>query len=370
VFTVVNKTTGEISTTLDFHTRDELDRKFRAAGMRGDLLCMKCRQVVVLHRNHDGIPHFFHQKDSMCPEANLSLTHLELRAALYCHLRREFSGDVGMEYDLRHSAVPRSVDCWVEHKGTNFAYWIFDKDIKNDLQRAALRNALTLNNVQCHFVFSAKMLKTLGSGEGVIEPCATEKFAKLCTPFDVLNDKREGGSLQYIAMEDQKPVLVSYRCLIGDSRSKTFSGVRKKSPLAETEVCTQTGFLVHPEEKRYSEILRTRQARQRLAEEPKPDDAAVLKWQRDRAEIEKLPRSGKTFREMMADLLRPRDDRPSIRLHQEREAPCEFCGVVTRDWIVFNGKTGLCKCRKCYEEKAAQRWKQQNEANTALGERR
>lgn len=368
MFTVVNKNTGEISTTLDFPNRDELDRTFRAAGMRGDLLCIKCRQVVILHRSHEGCPHFFHQPDSTCPEANLSLQHLETRAALYSLLRREFDGDVLMEHDLSHSAVPRSVDCWVEHKGNTFAYWIFDKDIKNELQRAALRNALTRNNVQCHFVFTSRMLKTLGSGEGVVQPSGTEKFAKLCTPFDVLNEKKEGGSLQYIGIEEQRPVLISYRCLIGDSGSKTFSGVRKKTALADAEICSQTGFLIHPEEKRYTEILRTRQNRERLAEESKPDSAASLKWRKDRAEIEKLPRSGKTFRQMMVDLLRPREDRPTIRLHREREAPCEFCGVVTRDWIVFSGKTGLCKCRTCYEQKAAERWNQQQAAPDTIFE--
>jgi len=366
VFTVVNKNTGEISTTLDFHLREELERKFRAAGMRGELLCIKCRQVVILHRSNEVCPHFFHQQDSTCPEANLSLYHLEARAALYSHLRREFHGDVHMENNLSHSAVPRSVDCWVEHKGNTFAYWIFDKDIKNDLQRAALRNALTRNNVQCNFVFTTRMLQTLGSGEGVVQPSGTEKFAKLCTPFDVLNEKKEGGSLQYIGIEEQRPVLISYRCLIGDNRSKTFSGIRKKTPLAETEICTQTGFLVHPEEKRYSEILRTRQDRQRIAEEP--DDAQKLKRQKQREEIEKLPRSGKTLREMMRSLLRPREDMPSIRLHREREAPCEFCGDVTRDWIVFNGKTGFCKCRKCYEQKAAERWNQQHGSTDATVE--
>jgi hypothetical protein len=32
----------------------------------------------------------------------------------------------------------------------------------------------------------------------------------------------------------------------------------------------------------------------------------------------------------------------------ERIGVCEFCNVMTNDWIVFDGATGTCKCRRCY----------------------
>jgi hypothetical protein len=43
-------------------------------------------------------------------------------------------------------------------------------------------------------------------------------------------------------------------------------------------------------------------------------------------------------------------------LWQDKEAPCEFCGVVTRDWVVYTGKTGTCKCRTCYDRISAEKW--------------
>jgi hypothetical protein len=33
----------------------------------------------------------------------------------------------------------------------------------------------------------------------------------------------------------------------------------------------------------------------------------------------------------------------------ERAGPCERCGIVTTDWMSFDGKTGRCKCNTCFQ---------------------
>jgi len=33
----------------------------------------------------------------------------------------------------------------------------------------------------------------------------------------------------------------------------------------------------------------------------------------------------------------------------ERTAPCVRCGLVTSDWMSYDGKTGLCKCNNCFQ---------------------
>ena len=33
----------------------------------------------------------------------------------------------------------------------------------------------------------------------------------------------------------------------------------------------------------------------------------------------------------------------------DRAGPCERCGVVTTDWMSFDGKTGRCKCNNCFQ---------------------
>jgi hypothetical protein len=55
----------------------------------------------------------------------------------------------------------------------------------------------------------------------------------------------------------------------------------------------------------------------------------------------------------------------------EVSAPCERCGVETTDWMSFDGKTGKCKCNKCFQpekEKLVEALKAYNQALHELKE--
>jgi len=357
MFRVLDTRTGELAISLDCCTPDQLDKAFRIPAKDGKLKCPVCRSPVALRRDFDAIPHFLHAKGSDCPHANEDLRLLQLRATLYRHLRREFGHGVTAEHDLPGKA-PRSVDCWVDINGKKFAYWIFDKEVKSAAKRRELRNAIEAEGATCHFVFDEQMIKRMG--ENTLDLGETEKFAKVCTPYDVLDGQNEGGSLHYLGMKGNEAVLTTYRTLRDDSKSELFVGIEKKHELLESEVCPHTGFLVHPGERTHAEIARTRKARVELANELKPDDPEYIRRREWEAETRRRPRTNESVREIVARLLRPRSDIRTLELCREREAPCEFCGVVTRDWIVFTGKTGTCKCRTCYERISAEKWRKEH----------
>jgi hypothetical protein len=357
MFRVLNTSTSELAIALDYYTPEQLEVAFRVPTKDGLLQCPVCRTTVALRREFDGMPHFLHAKDSACPHANEDLSLLKLRAVLYRHLRREFGHGVTVEHDLMDKRVPRSVDCWVESGGKKFGYWIVDGEVKSAKKRKAMRSAVEAEGAACHFVFAHSMLPA--TDESLVKLGETEKFAKACTQYDVLDGKNEGGTLHYLSTEGVEPELITFRTLLAKEED-VFSGVQKKDTLTETEVCSHTGRLVHPGERTHAEIVRTRKAREQFEAEATPDHPEALKRKQWELETRRMKRSGNTFQQMIARILRPRPEQPTIEMWQDKEAPCEFCGVVTRDWIVYTGKTGKCKCRACYDRISAEKWRKEH----------
>jgi hypothetical protein len=314
---------------------------------------------VALREGFDEVPHFMHPKDSQCPQTKADLKLLKLRAALYRQLRREFGYGVTAEHDLSQGKIPRVVDCWVEDGGKKFAYWIVDKEFTTQKARLALREAIEAEGAVPHFIFANRMLKD--ASDSSLQFGHMERFARVCTPYDVLNEIQEGGSLHYLSIKDRDAELLTYRTLRNVTNTDVFTGNQKRSVLADTEICRSTGFLVHPGEKTHAEIVRTRKERERLQRELEPDHPEAIRLREWQAATFRLPRSNESLAEIMKRILRPKADVVSLELCREREAPCEFCGVMTRDWIVFTGQTGKCKCRTCYERISAENWRKRHE---------
>lgn len=361
MFRALNAVTGELAISLDYYTPEQLDKAFRDPAKEGKLLCPICKEPVILRQAFDSIPHFMHSKGSSCRQAGEELSVLKLRAALYRHLRREFGHGVTAEHDLTNKKVPRSVDCWVEVGGKKFGYWLVETEIPAKSKRLAIRSAIETEGAVCHFVFADWMRNAVGDGKSTIQLAHTEKLAKVCTPYDVLDGAQLGGSLHYIGMDGDEPALMTYRTLRNEAQTDVFTGFQKQHPLAETEVCPNTGFLIHPGEKTHAEIVRTRKAREQFAEESQPNHPEAVRRREWEIKTRRAPRTNETVSQIVRRLLRPRADLPTLELCREREAPCEFCGVVTRDWIVFTGKTGKCKCRTCMDRMSAEKWRAQNE---------
>jgi len=361
MFRALNALTGELAISLDYYTPEQLDKAFRDPAKVGMLLCPICKEPVILRQAFDAIPHFMHAKGSRCRQAGEELKLLKLRAALYRHLRREFGHEVTMEHDLPSKKVPRSVDCMVEVGGRKFAYWIVEEEILAKSTRKAICDAIEADGAKCHFVFAGWMRKTVSAPDGGIQLDHTEKWAKVCTPYDVLDGEQRGGSLHYIGMDGDEAALMTYRVLRNEFGTDVFTGVKKLHALAETEICPSTGCLVHPGEKTHAEIVRARQARELFQQERHPDHPEAIRRREWELKTRLAPKTNESVAQIVRRLLRPREDLPTLKLWRDQEGTCEFCGVKTRDWIVYSGKTGKCKCRTCVDRMSAEKWRKENE---------
>jgi len=343
-----NIQTGEIYFAPDFQSEEHRESVFRAIGEQGNLRCQSCKEAVILRYGQERCPYFLHNANSKCPQANQTIQLLEARAALYRHLRARFGNDVQLEYLLPNTAAPRAVDCWVQLKDKKFAYWIFDLEMSREEKRRALRSAIEMTGAHCHFLFLAPMMTPIQGQANGIRLSPTEAFAKARTRADVIGERSEGGSLCYLDVESDPARFVTYRSLVKLRGKRDFVGVEKRSPLDEVIVCENTGLLLHRSESILSEILRTREERERIAqeEESAPQKSIDTEWAKWRADVEQSERTNESVSEIVARLLR----RPALGevLWKDQQGTCVKCKALTTDWISFNGKAKTCRCRKCF----------------------
>jgi len=348
VLQAFNIRTGEIYFAPDFRSEAHRESVFRALGEQGNLRCQCCKEAVILRHGNEHCPYFIHNAESECPQANQRIELLEARAALYRHLRERFGDDVQLEFLLPNTAAPRAIDCWVQLKDKKFAYWIFDLEMSRESKRRALRAAIEMTGAQCHFLFLAQMLSPIHGEPNAIRLSPTEKFAKARTRADVISEKSEAGSLCYLDVQGERAKFVTYRTLVKLRSKRDFVGVEKQSPLDEVIVCENSGLLLHRAESILSEILRTREERERIAheEESAPQKSIDAQWAKWRADVEQSERTNESVREIVARILRKPPLGPT--LWKDQEGTCVHCKAVTTDWISFNGKAKTCRCRKCF----------------------
>jgi hypothetical protein len=338
---------------LDYLSWDACEEAFRELSDRGLLKCPVCRETVVFRHGFIRCAHFAHRPNSSCPFSHESMELLEARAALYGLLRNAGIGTVEIEHSLPKSRLPRTVDCWVEAGTSTFAYWIFDRGVKSREMRKTIRSELRSANTHPHFVFHEQLLQRASVEHGGFVLSPTERDFIRRTQFDP--EGSESGSLHFI--EPKLENLTTLRGLAAQECSGYFKGREIQTFLGGVKVCPATGELFHPwEQPRAVE-------RELFDNTPSPRGVSatdapplspyahlapdVRKW---REELDKLPRSNKSIPEMIRELHDKGRDLSSIS-YEEREGICEYCGEKTRDWIVFDGKTGRCKCRKCYPRK-------------------
>jgi len=355
MFKVRNSRTAEVMVTLDYDGGEILEETYRKLSNQGVLKCLHCNQSVVFRHGQIRCPHFSHRPNSACPYSQETMDLLEARSVLYRFLKQSCEGKVSIEHVVQNSSLPRAVDCWVERDGVTFAYWIFERSTRSAEKRCSIRGEFRKLDVRPHFVFHSQMLQRgeINKGSFTLDP--TERYFLRRTKFDP--EQTSCGSLQYI--DPHRRQWSTLRGLEAAGCVGQFQGTELCHPLEWVKVCKETGEIFHPGEQGHrlweQAVLFEDKPVSKAVERKDPTPASpyahlapdVQKW---REELDKLPRTNETVRQIIDRLHRKgRDDTPIS--YEERKAICGLCGEMTRDWIVFDGKTGRCKCRACYSKK-------------------
>jgi len=354
MFKVKNSRTGECMVTLDYPSREAREIAFRGLSNDGVLRCPHCDETVVFRQKEILTAHFSHLPHSACPYSQEPIDLLEARSALYRFLKRNIIGTVTIEYAPEQSLFPRAVDCWVEMTGETFAYWIFERGVRSATKRNAIREEFRKLDVKPHFVFHSQMLHKSKAGGDTFALGTTERTFLRRTKYDP--PYSTCGSLHYIDVHRHE--WLTLRGTGALDCVGQFTGKEIGTSMEWVKVCKRTGEIFHPGEQEHQLFEQASLFEEsRLSIVPKrelPATSRVSPYahlapdvQKMREEWDKLPRTNETVAQIIARLYRKGRDETPIS-YVEREGTCEFCGTKTRDWIVFDGKTGLCKCRACY----------------------
>jgi len=350
VFKVFDVEANEFRTVLDWKTREELESIFRAAGRAGQLLCPHCREQVIFRYSDIHMPHFAHKALGACPYSSESMAILQARAALYGFLKKHFGASVEIEHALPASDMPRPVDCWVQRDGKPIAYWLMEKGTRGTVRIDALHKGITGTGAIVHFVFLAQILRELPEEKGVFRLTPTEEHLMYRSKWDnAYSDyKYSAGSLHYLNVLEQSAELVTLRSLRYERCVRHFSSSNiLRTEISKMAVDAESGEFVHPGEESLlleyqREKSKARMERQRRAIPHR--DAPILV---ERSETEALVFTKSIYASGELDRCEPVLREGKIG-SQERAGPCERCGIVTSDWMSFDGKTGRCKCNNCF----------------------
>jgi hypothetical protein len=347
--------------------------ELRALCAADRLICPGCRQPLWSKVGTKKRPHFAHKHLSDCPSSNESPELLHARAALYHWLASKFGREaVRVEVKLGPDdiAVPRHFDCTAETKhGTKLAYCVFERQVRPD-DRDAIRAAAESSGHVLVPVFTTTVMRRNDSPKNLLNLSTTERAFLVRGDYDDLypHEYMLEGSLHYLDGEHES--LTTLRAMSCTEPPQQFTGTEISTPLAQVTVHGPTGQFVHP-----TEFERLKVHRQRVAEEQRREAERRAREEKRQREWEERRARELAEKQKVWDAIGIRKETPKSRMRLEmeerarqasrsteqtplvqplsiydgREAPCETCGAMTpeRDWIIFSGKTGLCRCRAC-----------------------
>lgn len=370
----------------------------RGWGRSGRLVCPVCRQAVLLRAGEIMRRHFAHKDLSQCPLGHESAEVLAGRAALYAWLNTKFPDGVTLEknFDANEAdecELPRGVDCWVERPGKrNLAYWLVEGKI-DAVERIRVPRFLEARNAALNWVFLPREARP-GRLPGRASLSATERELLTPSEFDAVYRESGGSAGSLHCLDPEAKVLTTYRALICVEPPQYYEGEEVATELSRVLVLPSTGEFVHPGEYEQLQIVREKLRRQeearrqaqeaaerrrverlaaaqaaaqaaaaRAAARPRPAQApAAARVQprppqaptADRRPPPPQPSPSPVFGPAPPkhfDFLAARTswgNRPATpAVSEEPEGTCTLCGKRTRDWVVFDTKTGQCKCREC-----------------------
>jgi hypothetical protein len=363
VYKAINTRDGTAIIILDPRWANALDY-LRSLDAQDFLVCQRCRQPLRVRAGQIKRWHFAHKHLLNCPYGQESPELLDARAVLYEWLTTKFGDKVIIEKTIDSTHFERPVDCWIERGSASIAYWIIDKATMPD-GRDSIRKGFSRLKVTVNWLFTSSMLREDQDKLDCVHLTTTEREFMQHTAYDpVVSNDPDGKSLHYLDAENR--TLTTFRGLHLIHSPQLFKGHRLSHTVAEVLVAPETGEFVHPGE--YERLQEYRQQQAELEKQLRQAEEAQAKrgqsWRQPVAECLSA-QEPKPFQEIARPstlpVVRPRwmallenepkpinqADKPTV---YQAEAVCEFCGKKTTDWWYFDPKTGLCKCRTCYQQ--------------------
>jgi hypothetical protein len=340
MFKAMDEETGQPVIILDVIDGDSL-KCLRDQGRSGRLTCPMCHHCVRVKAGDIKRHHFAHWSLANCPAANESSELLHAREILYCWLKNKFPKGVTLEKWI--TDLPHPIDCWVETgASTSFAYWIVEKNRNLDY-RNKVAAAERSSGVPWNFILLSSMMHPTNTSPEELILSPTERAFLRRSDYDAVhawNRANSCGSLHY--MDPVRRELTTYRSLCRGTCRQQYHGVKLNSPVDQLLLTPKTGALCHPGEKetflawRVKEKKRLdeeRQYRAQMQHLHSPAPVAVPSGRRSARSLETVP--------------------PLPAAPETPEGVCMECGQRTRDWWMYSGKTGQCRCNPCLRKRQA-----------------
>jgi hypothetical protein len=334
----INQESKEFVIILDPRWKARL-RELRKLDDQNRLVCPVCHQPVRLRTGNVRVWHFAHKHLKNCPLQFESPQLIQTRAALYEWLLNYFPAEnVTVEKIILDLPFPRHIDCWVDREPVSVIYWIIDSR-RPPAERTDLQKAFEACELQTHTLFTSTMLHPDEFSPQNIFLTTTERAFMTSSQFDQSirgYGLFQGKTLHYLDAENR--LLITYRNLHLVHPPQEFAGTPIHSPLASVAPFSSNGEFLHPGEER--KLQKIQIETQYLFEKQQRTIPSLLKKaplnQREGSSLNPVPSFETTAGQ-------DKDRNPF-----EKNAPCSLCGKTTSDWITYDGKTGTCLCRSCY----------------------
>lgn len=336
----INTQTSEFIIIIDPQWKGRI-LELRALDSQNRLVCPGCHQPVRTRAGKVKCWHFAHKHLQNCPFQYESIQLLQTRAALYEWLLEHYSAaQITVEKLIPDLGFPRHVDCWVDLEQGSILYWILDTRRPPE-ERNSLREALRNSGAHTHTLFTSSMLHLDEHESQHLFLTTTEREFMEQSSFDELVKGyaySPGKTLHYLNIDDK--TLITYRNLHMIHSPQKFSGYRIVTPLSKVVPSLESGEFVLPGEA--DRLVRLQSESHQLLE----------KQQRT------LPRLFKKTNPSPIDIGSSREPPPTTPTPSLKDeynpfskiAVCKVCGTRTSDWITYEGKTGTCLCRNCYNK--------------------
>jgi competence CoiA-like predicted nuclease len=298
-------------------------------------VCPGCQQPVRIRAGQKKRWHFAHKHLQECPLSHESPIVLEARAVLYEWLVNKFKEDaVTLEKKLESDLLPHPVDCWVQTKSGNIAYWIIPSQIK-PRQRDKLKSAFEQQDVQINWVFLSEMLR---EDQGNIHLTTTERELSQQSEYNDFIDR--SGNLQFGLtlhyLDPTNEILTTFRTLRIVHSPQLYSGRKQKHKMVEVLVHPKTGEFVHPGEHEYLQKIGKEKERIKREQE-----------ELERKRREQMEQFSRFFNvQYPANIIQPRQD-VSSGVIDKQECVCIICEKVKTEWG-FITQAGKRICKDCY----------------------
>jgi hypothetical protein len=349
VYKAINTRDGTAIIILDPRWANALDY-LRSLDAQDLLVCQRCRQPLRVRAGQVKRWHFAHKHLLNCPYGQESPELLDARAVLYEWLVSKFGDKAVIEKTIAGTHFERPIDCWIERGSASIAYWIIDKATVPD-DRETIRSGLGRLKVAVNWLFAISMLREDEDRPECVHLTTTERQFMQQTVYDpVVSSDPDGKSLHYLDADSR--TLTTFRGLHLVHAPQLFHGHKLSHIVAEILVAPETGEFVHTGE--HERLQEYRQQQAELEKQLRQAQEAQAKrgpsWRQSVAERPStLPAAPPRWMALLENKPEPGNQAGTTPVYQA-EAVCEFCGKKTTDWWYFDPKTGLCKCRTCYQQ--------------------